>query len=156
MDNLFLLYGAVHEVKKITYYSLELRPDRCPSWDLHYAFEHHEVALSPALRACDWRNGKGVMLLSKQLAQELASYAEPIMQRRYGAATEVHVMRVQCPQSAVKQSVFDEHEAKVISLLQKLETNKAARSVSSKVLEERPAAELISFPPHALGTPSDQ
>ncbi|HED8873771.1 hypothetical protein [Pseudomonas aeruginosa] len=145
MDKPFSLCVPLHLVERITYYSLELRPERCPSWDLHYAFEHHEVTLSPALRACDWRNGKAVMLLDKHLVEELASYAEPIMQRRYGPATEVHVVRVECPKNAVKQTVFDTHHDKVVALLQKLEAGKAVRSVTSKVLD-LPKAELIQFP----------
>ncbi|WP_193453225.1 hypothetical protein [Pseudomonas nitroreducens] len=146
MDNSFTLYVPIHPVERITYYSLELRPERCPCWDLHYAFEHYEVALSPALRACDWRNGKGVMLLSKHLAEELASYAEPIMQRRYGVHSEVHVTRVECPKGAVKQTLLETHTAKVTALLERLVSQKAPRAATSKVLEESPAAEVIPFP----------
>lgn len=146
MDNYQSLYAPLHLSERITYYSLELRPERCPSWDLHYAFEHHEIALSPALRACDWRNGKGVMLLNKHQAEELASYAEPIMQRRYGAHTEVHVIRVECPKGAVEQAVFDAHATKARTLLLKFESKCAPRSASNKVLAEPPKAEVILFP----------
>lgn len=107
MDNFFSLYGPMRSPKRTTYYSLELRPDRCLSWDRHY-----EVALSPALRACDWRNGKAVKLLNKQHAEELASYAEPVMQRRYGVHSEIHVLKVECPEGAVKQAVFELHAKK--------------------------------------------
>lgn len=131
---------------RITYYSLELRPDRCPSWNLHYAYEHYEVALSPALRACDWRNGKAVKLLNKQYAEELASYAEPIMQLRYGVRSEVHVLKVECPEGAVKQAVFEAHEKKAKTLLEKFEAGKAPRSATSKALEEPSKADLIPFP----------
>ncbi|EAA3799152.1 hypothetical protein DOQ73_23115 [Salmonella enterica subsp. enterica] len=146
MDNFFSLYAPVRPPERITYYSLELRPDRCPSSDLHYAYEHYEVALSPSLRACDWRNGKAVKLLNKQHAEELASYAEPIMQRRYGAHSEVHVLKVECPKEAVKQAVFELHAMKAKALLEKFETKKAPRSGSSKVLEEPPTADIVPFP----------
>ncbi|MFK8397758.1 hypothetical protein M2D07_004540 [Pseudomonas sp. BGr12] len=147
MDESFTLYIPLRLMpERITYYSLELRPERCPSWDLFYAFEHHDLALSPALRACDWRNGSGLMVLEKHIVEELASYAEPIMQRRYGPLTEVHVMKCECPKKSVKQSVLDVHEAKVTALLKKYAAKNAPRSASSKVLQERPKGELVEFP----------
>lgn len=146
MDNFFSLYVPMRSSERTTYYSLELRPDRCPSWDLHYAYEHYEVALSPALRACDWRNGKAVKLLNKQHAEELASYAEPVMQRRYGAHSEVHVLKVECPEGAVKQAVFELHAKKAKALIEKFEAKKAPRSASSKVLAEPPKADVVPFP----------
>lgn len=146
MANSFSLYLPMRPPERITYYSLELRPDRCPSWDLHYAYEHYEVALSPALRACDWRNGKAVKLLNKHQAEELASYAEPIMQHRYGVHSEVHVMKVECPKSAADQAVFETHAVKVKALLEKFESKNAPRSTSSKVLEELPKADVVQFP----------
>jgi len=105
--------------ERTTYYSLELHPDRCPSWDFHYTYEHYEVALSLDLRACDWRNGKAVKLVNKQHAEELASYVEPVMQRRYGAHSEVHVLKVECPEGAVKQAVLELHTKKAKALIEK-------------------------------------
>ena len=146
MDNSSYLHAPMRPPERITYYSLELRPDRCPSWDLHYAYEHYEVALSPALRACDWRNGKAVKLLNKQQAEELAAYAEPIMQRRYGAHSEVHVLKAECPKGAIKHTVFESHEVKAMAILEKFDAKKAPRSASSKVLEEPPKADVVAFP----------
>ncbi|EPF1846515.1 TPA: hypothetical protein ACKP6A_005884 [Pseudomonas aeruginosa] len=148
MDNSLTLHIPMFATpKRITYYSLELRAERCPTWDLHYAFEHFEVMLSPALRPCDLRNGKMIMLLDKHLAEELASYAEPVMQQRYGVCTEVHIVECSCPEKMAKPLPFDAHRKKVQQLLVKFEAKKVPRTQLPKVaLPPKETATLFRLP----------
>ncbi|MFU6991487.1 hypothetical protein [Pseudomonas paraeruginosa] len=133
--------------KRITYYSLELQAERCPTWGLHYAFEHFEVMLSPALRPCDLRNGKMIMLLDKHLAEELASYAEPVTQQRYGIGTEVHVVKCSCPEKMAKPLLFGAHSKKAQQLLARFEAKKAPRTQLPKVaLPPKETATLLRLP----------
>lgn len=130
---------------RITYYSLSLEPERCPSWHLHYAFENHDLCLSPAFRPCDFRNDKHLMVRERELAEELARYAEPIMQRRYGAYSSVEPIECSCPESLVKRMPFNQHEAKARALLAKLRGEGATKSLAEKRL---PVSEVVPLEPH--------
>ncbi len=125
----------VGHVPKTTYYMLHLNAERIPGVSLHFAFEHYEVYLSPSLRPCDHRNGKALQLLSMDLAAELAAYAEPIMQKRYGRATEVTVQEWSCPAEWLPSSKLKPHAEKAKALIQKLESSGAKRSIKCKKLE---------------------
>ncbi|MDT4815419.1 hypothetical protein FQZ97_484470 [compost metagenome] len=133
----------VEPAKRTTYYSLALYPERCPTWDLHYAFEHNDLMLSAALRPCAFRNDKQIMLLDRRQAEELASYVEPVMQKRYGPYTEVQVMECGCPVELARKAPFTEHQVKAQKLLDKYAASNAPRSQASKIL---PIAEVTQLP----------
>lgn len=127
---------------RTTYYSLELDAERCPSFSLFYAYEHHEICLSSALRPCDFRNGKSIQLLDRQLAEMLASYAEPIMQKRYGSASLVNVIECSCPEATAKPTTFAEHATKAEALISKFRNQGAPRSSESKALKVAQVVDL--------------
>lgn len=127
---------------RTTYYSLELLPERCPSFNLFFAYEQREICLSPALRPCDFRNDKAIQLLDSKVAEELASYAELIMQKRYGAESRVNVIECSCPESAAKPARFAEHTAKAEALLSKFRSQSAPRSSSLKTITTAPVVAL--------------
>ena len=129
--------------RRVAYYTLEMLPERCPGWHLHYAFEKGDICLSPSLRPCDIRNDKNVMLLSRSLAEELARYAEPIMQRRYGASTQVSAVVCEAPAEWAAKAPFALHEEKVTALLQKLKERGFPTSSDCKSL---PMAPVVTLP----------
>lgn len=65
---------------------------------------------------------------------ELASFAEPVMQRRYGAATAVEVLECTCPASEADKQPFEQHALKVRVLLARFEQLNAPRSKSKPYL----------------------
>lgn len=127
---------------RTTYYSLELDAEHCPSFSLFYAYEHREIFLSPALRPCDFRNGKAIRLLDRQLAEKLANYAEPVMQKRYGATSRVNVVECSCPESTAKPALFAEHATKAEALLRKFKSQGAPETGTSKAIKVAPVVAL--------------
>lgn len=127
---------------RVTYYTVEMLPERCPSWHLHYAFEKGDICLSPALRPCDIRNDKNVMLLSQSLAEEFASYAEPIMQRRYGALTQVSAVVCEAPADWASKAPFNLHADKITGLIRQLKAKGYLRSGDQKSLPKAPVVKL--------------
>lgn len=125
----------VGHIQKTTYYMLHLNAERMPGVSLHYAYEHYEVYLSPSLRPCDHRNGKALQLRDMELAAELAAYAEPIMQRRYGRHTEVTVQEWSCPAEWLPPSKLKPHAEKAKALILEFESSGAQRSINCKKLE---------------------
>ena len=119
---------------RATYYTLSLEAERCPSFDLFYAHEHHEVCLSPGLRPCNFQNGTQIMLLDHALAAELASYAEPVMQRRYGARTIVTVDECSAPEEWARNAQFAIHASKAHTLIENFKAKGAIRSQQEKGL----------------------
>ena len=134
------LWGSIPP--RTTYYSLALDAERCPSFSLFFAYEHREIFLSPALRPCDFRNGKAIQLLDHQLAEKLASYAEPVMQKRYGTESRVNVVECGCPESMASPALFAEHATKAEALLNKFRNQGAPRSSESKALKVAPVVDL--------------
>ncbi|OEO27855.1 hypothetical protein AX279_00160 [Pseudomonas sp. J237] len=128
--------------KRVTYYSLSLRPEEIKSWELLNAAETGNLMLSPALRPCDFRNYKHIKLLDKHLAEELASYVEPVMQKRYGAETLVNVVEGATVEAEAKSIPFDQHREKAQQLLARYAAKNAPRSKVSKVL---PVADVVDL-----------
>lgn len=126
---------------RVAYYTLDLRAERCPSWHLLYAYEHNDLCLSPSLRPCDLRNGKNLMLKDLPLAEELASYAEPIMQARYGSLTEVSAVYCEMPEKMAETAPFDEHAEKAQAMLEKLKA-KGCKPSRTKALPLAPVFNL--------------
>ncbi len=128
---------------RATYYTLSLEAERCPSFDLFYAHEHHEVCLSPSLRPCNFQNGTQIMLLDHALAAELARYAEPVMQRRYGASTIVRVDECSAPESWARNAPFAVHASKACTLIENFKAKGATRSQREKRLPKAEVKPLL-------------
>lgn len=128
---------------RVAYYTLDLRAERCPSWHLLYAYEHNDLCLSPSLRPCDLRNGKNLMLKDLQLAEELASYVEPIMQARYGSFSEVSAVYCEMPEKMAVTAPFDEHADKARAILERLKA-KGGKPSHKKALNLAPVVDLSS------------
>ncbi|MNG14423.1 hypothetical protein D3C84_981730 [compost metagenome] len=128
---------------RVTYYTLALEAERCPTFDLFYAHEHYEICLSPSLRPCDFRNGTQIMLLDHAQAAELASFAEPIMQRRYGQQTVVNVNECSGPESWARKAPFAKHAEKACALIEKFRAKGAQRSLKEKGLPKAEVVQLI-------------
>lgn len=124
---------------RTTYYTLSLEAERCPSFDLFYAHEHRDICLSPSLRPCNFQNGTQIILLDHTLAVELASYAEPVMQRRYGESTIVRVDECSAPEEWARNAPFAIHASKAHTLIENFKAKGAIRSQQEKGL---PIAEV--------------
>ncbi len=128
---------------RVTYYTLALEAEHCPGFDLFYAHEHYEVCLSPNLRPCNFQNGTQIMLLDHAQAAELASFAEPIIQRRYGQQTVVNVNECSGPESWARKAPFAKHAEKARALIEKFRAKGAQRSLEEKGLPKAEVVQLI-------------
>lgn len=129
---------------RVTYYTLALEAEHCPTFDLFYAYEHNEVCLSPNLRPCNFQNGNQIVLLDHATAADLASFAEPLMQQRYGQSTIVRVDECSGPESWARKAPFAKHEEKARVLIEKFKAKGAPRSNEIKLL---PKADVVPAAP---------
>jgi hypothetical protein len=125
----------VNPVPRVTYYTLSLDAERCPSFSLFHAYEKNDVCLSPALRPCDFQNNSAIALKDHNLAAVLAEFAEPVMKRRYGNDTVVEVLECSCPEKMAIGMPFDEHAKKAQIQIDKFQKANAPRSSESKLLK---------------------
>ena len=128
---------------RVTYYTLALDAERCPGFDLFYAHEHYDVCLGPGLRPCNFRNGSQIMLLDHAQAAELASFAEPVMQRRYGQQSVVKVNECSGPESWARKAPFAKHAEKAQISIEQFRAKGAPRSHQEKGLSKADVVPLM-------------
>ncbi len=92
------------------------------------------------------QNGRHIKLLDPGLAAELASFAEPVMQLRYGEHTEVHLIDCDCPERSLDTRELETHQAKARSLVEKFVARNAPRSSATKLQLGKLSAEVLPFP----------